>query len=256
MELIQNTVLAVVQGITELLPISSTGHLVILSKLFSNSVSNLSLTTLHLGTTIAIIVYYRNLLIPKILSKQDFQLYLKIFIACLPAAITGIILGEVIEQKLRSLLITSAALIIIGILMIFIEKRIKNHSVRELKDVTYSQALIIGISQILALIPGTSRSGITIIVGIFSKIDKSIAIQFSFLIGLPILLGSFIYETFKSKPLPSELLSFNNILVVVISGITGYFSILLLEKFSNRNFLTFFGIYRIVLGAIIILLML
>lgn len=253
METLKVILLAIQQGITELLPISSSAHLILTSQLLKINMDTYLLSVLHLGTTIALLIYFWNFLFKDILKKEKLSLYLKILISTIPAGIVGLLFESVIEDRFRGNLIIAISLIVWGVIMILVERR-KEIKQQELITVSWKQSLLMGIAQIFALIPGGSRSGITTIVGIFAGLNKYTALQYSFLLGLPLLLAAPIYEIVKEYP--QRVLNITDILGIFIAGVVSYIALLLLEKYSKRKWLTVFGIYRIVLGTIVLLLFL
>ncbi len=260
MNLFQTIVLSITQGITELLPISSSGHLILVSKLLSiESISTFTLTSLHVGTTLAIILFNWKFLFTKLSTK--FKLYFYIVIATIPAAIIGVLFGDSIENLLRGTLIVAISLILVGIVMILTDLKFNRsdltESVEELKleSVSFKQTLLAGLAQSLALIPGVSRSGITTIAGMLSGITQYTAIRLSFVLGIPILIGSFAYEMYKTENSVSQFMETNNLIAVLITFIAGYASLWLLDKMSKTRFLRYFGIYRIALGVVILITM-
>lgn len=255
MQTIQTTVLAIVQGLTELLPISSTGHMLLVSEVFFKSKPDLfTLTLLQFGTTISIIIYFRKLLFENLFSKKKMILYSKIVVASIPAVIAALLLEAYIEKYFYSELIIAVSLIVWGIFFVIVERVVKKARTNEIQDISFKQAIVMGFAQIFAIIPGTSRSGSTTVAGILFGIEKYTAIQFSFIMGIPILLGSFGYEVFKSPQNLSLVFGFQSIIGLVISAVVGYISIIILSKISKKNFLTIFGIYRIIIGILILLL--
>lgn len=253
METLKVILLAIEQGITELLPISSSAHLILTSQLLKINMDTYLLSVLHLGTTIALLIYFWNFLFKDILKKEKLSLYLKILISTIPAGVVGLLFESVIEDRLRGNLIIAISLIAWGVVMIWIETK-KEIKEQELITVSWKQSLLMGIAQIFALIPGGSRSGISTIVGMFTGLNKYTAIQYSFLLGLPLLLAAPIYQI--AKEYPQRVLNITDILGIFIAGIVTYIALLLLQKYSKRKWLTVFGIYRIVIGTIVLLLFL
>lgn len=248
--------LSIVQGFSELLPISSSGHLVLTNILLnSNYTETFFLTILHLGTTFAIVIYFFKDLL-NILRKP--KLIITMLIASIPAAVIGVLFNRYIEEILRAPIYIAISLIIIGIVMILTEKLIKNNKIvstkKSLDDITYKDAIIVGLTQSLALIPGVSRSGITTLTGIYSEMDKDLALSFSFILGIPILFGSFFFEFIDTPNAINIILTKEILLSVITTCIVGYLSILLLRKYVIKYFLTLFGYYRIILGILIIIL--
>lgn len=250
METIKLVILAAVQGITELLPVSSSAHLLLVSQLLDFQADTLFMTTLHFGTTIAILIYFSKTLFKDFFKKEKFSFYLKILLASIPAGIVGFLLLDTIENVFRSNIYISISLILWGIVMIFMENTRKKKEI-DVENIGWKDSLIMGFAQIIALIPGTSRSGITTIAGMASGVNKYTALQFSFLLGLPVLLGASLYEFYKE--IPTQTFHWQEILGMVIAGIVGYIFLKLLEKFKRTKWLTFFGIYRILLGLVILL---
>jgi undecaprenyl-diphosphatase len=251
---IQIVVLAIVQGITELLPISSTGHVLLTSKfLFNGQPDILLLTVLQFGTTVAILISFRNFLFKDTFKKEKVSLYLKVAVASLPAVILALLFEKQIESALYKPSVIAISLLVWGIAMIVIERFHKKVTTKNLTEVTYFQAISVGIAQAFAIIPGTSRSGSTTVVGILTGIEKFTSIQFSFLLGLPLLLGSFLYELYKFRNQLDVMFSPEYVLGMVISGVVGFVAIIVLSKFSKSNFLQVFGVYRIILSIVIFL---
>lgn len=260
MENLEILLLSIVQGISELLPISSSGHLILFGRFWGWEISTLLLTTLHIGTSFAIIIFFRKRLFKNLFTKKKLIFYFKILISIIPAAILGVLYESKIEQILRFSWIIAVSLIFWGILMIIadflkIEKRYKN-----VEDISWKKTLIIGVSQIIALIPGTSRSGIATLTGITLGIDKYRAFEYSLILGIPILLGSSIWEILKSlviEPTYTTELSPEFLLklaiVIIVPFVVGYISLLVLRQIKREKWLTVFGIYRIILGAVILL---
>lgn len=255
MEYLHSSILGLIQGATELLPVSSTGHLVLFSKLFDYTVSNFSLVTLHLGTTIAIAYFYRDILFHNLFSREKIDMYLKIGVASIPAVFAGYFLNSFIEEKLRATSIIAISLLLIGLVMIVVDNMRMKPKVKNIEDISFLNALTIGIGQMFALVPGTSRSGITSLTGIFTGLEKYLAFQFSFLMGLPVLLGSFLYELIKSDMGIEYVVSGPVIVSIIVAGVVGYLSLHLLKKFSKKKFLSFFGWYRVILGIVLLLLL-
>lgn len=255
MTLLQTIIMSIVQGITELLPISSSGHLVLFSEILNiEEVSNFTLTSLHLGTTLAIVLFNWKFLFTNI--KEKLKLYMFIVVATIPAGLIGVIFSDSIETYLRSTLVVALSLIIVGIIMIIVDRKTlhqKEIGALELEKVTFKQTLSAGFAQTLALIPGVSRSGITTIAGVFSGLNQYVAIRLSFILGIPILLGSFLYEMIKTDNSIQLITETNLIIAIAITFISGYASLWLLDKMSRTRFLMYFGVYRILLGIVIII---
>jgi undecaprenyl-diphosphatase len=256
MDTVQTSVLGFVQGLTELLPVSSSGHLILLSNIaFSQDISTLLLTSLHLGTTLAIVFAYRDFFFKELFSLGKLRTLFYIALATIPAALLGVMFESAIEERLHSNLVVVIMLILVGIVMIWVEnsRKFNKAKITKWEDIRWWQALLIGLGQSLALIPGTSRSGASTITGVLLGIDKFKAIEYSFLLGAPVLLGSFFYSIYSTPDSVSFILSTPVLVGMLISAITGYISIEVLRRFSRSKFLTFFGVYRILLGILILL---
>src|SRR6056300_1020139 len=197
---IQAVVLGVIEGLTEFLPISSTGHLIIGAHLINANHPNIEIF-IQLGAILAIIYEYRVQLLNKTLhlsDKKSKTFFSNIFLAFLPAAIVGLAFHDVIKIFLFNPITVSFALIIGGILILLIEKRANIGSTKTVDSISYKQSLGIGLFQCLALIPGTSRSGATIMGGLLLKLDRKTATEFSFFLAIPIMFAASFYDLFKN----------------------------------------------------------
>jgi undecaprenyl-diphosphatase len=265
MENIKFLILGIVQGITELLPISSSGHLLLFSDImnFELDLNSLLLSVLHIGTTLAIIVFSRKILFKNLFSKEKLLFYVKIVVASIPAGIVGIFLGDFIENQLRATWIIAVSLIVWGIVMIIAEQTRKDVKKADtnIENISWKQSIAMGFGQTLALIPGTSRSGITTLTGMLTGLDKYTAFEYSFILGIPVLLGASLIEIFKAY-LEMETVDLNTIFastlrmtpVILISFTVGYLALITVKRYQKKNWLTVFGIYRIILGIIILLI--
>ncbi len=266
METLKLFLVGVVQGVTELLPVSSTAHILLLGKVLTIDMSSVLLISFHLGTTIAILIFFWKKIFTKFFSKKKITFLLKIILSSIPAGLVGLLFEDLIAEKLRAEWVIAVSLIVWGVVMIVLESMEKREEVNiedtdeALESISWKQSLFVGISQIIALIPGTSRSGITTIAGVLSGLNKYVALEFSFLIGLPILFGSFLWvliKTFKDTISANAILTQSNIINSVVIFLStylfGYITLTLLKKFRKSKWLTTFGIYRIILGIIILI---
>lgn len=248
--MIEAIVLGVVQGLTEFLPISSTAHLILFPWFFNwNGIIN-TLTfdiALHAGTLIALIFCFWRDWFDLLIRKQ--RLFGLIMLASFPAGLVGFFFNDFVEHNLRSPLIISFTLVSVGILMLVAEKSKKN---RDMKQIAFKDAVIIGIAQAFAIIPGVSRSGITISAGLFRGLEREAAARFSFLLSTPIIAGATLLHTRKALnySLDHDYKIF--IVGVIVSFITGYFAIKFLLYFLKRYPLNIFVYYRFILSIIII----
>lgn len=253
MEIIQAVISGIVQGTTELLPVSSSGHLLLLSQLTEQSLELPEIAILHLGTLASIVIAMKD----KLREILNTKMLINILISIVPAGITGIIIEEILNIKIGSPSIIVFSLIFWGIVLIFVDQfsRNKDFKTQKLKDITPLQSAAVGIGQCLALIPGTSRSGITTITGIIAGISPETSLHFSFLSGIPLITASGLYGSIKflSRNEPSSMGIGALILATLISFVVGVFAAQIFKRFIKRRILTMCGIYRIILGIAIII---
>lgn len=262
-EILKVILFGIVEGITEWLPISSTGHMILLEEFVKLNVTpefwRMFLVVIQLGAILAVVVLYFNKLNPfspkktKEQRKDTWTLWTKVLIACLPAAIIGLLFDDVIDRFLDNPFIVAVMLIIYGIAFIIIESRNKKANIKELKDLTYRTAAIIGIFQLLALIPGTSRSGATILGGILIGTSREIAAEFTFFLAIPVMFGASLLKLLKFG------FSFTSqeLIILIVGLITAFIvsiiAIKFLMSYIKKNDFKVFGYYRIILGIMVIL---
>ena len=241
--------LGIIQGITEFLPISSSGHLVIFDKLFP--VINLNtndIAFLHIGTLFSIVIFYRDRILQIFSNLIIFKFYLKIIIfGILPAVIVGLFtpIQEAIDNSSQILIYTGIAYFFLSVLLIFSE-RIASKNILSIEEITINQAFMIGIAQAFALMPGISRSGVTLLAAMYLGLKKADAIFYSMLIGIPTIFGAwsltFINQSFEVN---------TSILIpTIVAFLTGILAIKLLVKFTTESKLQFFGFYCLILSII------
>ena len=252
MTYIEAILLAIIQGITEFLPISSSAHLILLSEFMGSSQNLFYDVSLHLGTLIAVCLYFRSELMEIVHSFFKYKSFLKnqlfsqLFLACIPTLVLGFMFVEIIDSYLRAGLIIAMTTILFGILLFL--STLKKSYKTDIKDLSMSDALLIGVAQSLALIPGTSRSGITITAGLFLGLDNKTASKFSFLMAIPTIGAIAIYQLY-SVDMDYMVDYFEiNILGLIISFLIAYTSIDFFIKFINKIGFIPFIIYRIILG--------
>ena len=261
-EMLKTFVLGLVEGITEWLPISSTGHMILVNELIKNegtfTASDLYLYVIQLGAILAVVTLYFKKLNPFSPSKtkeerlDTWNMWGKVLVACIPAAVIGLMLDSFMEH-FENWQVVSTTLIVYGVLFIIIEKRHKSFSTDSISNMTYKTALFIGLFQVLSIVPGTSRSGSTILGAMLVGCTRGVAAEFSFFLAIPVMLGVSFLKILKYG------LSMNlQDLTVLISGmlvayITSMVSIKFLTNYVKSHDFKFFGIYRIVLGVIVIL---
>ena len=263
-EIVKAIILGIVQGITEWLPISSTGHLILFEDMLKFNLSetfiNVFLVVIQLGSIIAVIVLFFKKLNPIKVNKQErnetINLWFKIAVATIPAGLIGFLFEEQIDKWLYNPVTVAVMLIIYGIIFIILESLNKKPKTNDLKEITYKLALGIGIFQMLALIPGTSRSGATIVGAIILGTARYTASEFSFFLAIPTMLGASAYKLFKYG------FNFNGFewMILLVGSITAFIVSLwvirfLLEYIKKHDFKVF-GYYRIILGIIVLTLFL
>lgn len=262
METLKLLIISIIQGITELLPISSSAHILLLGDILKIDIPSTLLVTFHLGTTLAILIFFREKIFKDFFTKKKFLFFSKLIVASIPAGITGLLFENIISSKLHSEWIFAISLIFWGIVMIFVERKYTKNESNKMEDfekVSWKQAVLIGFSQVIALIPGTSRSGITTLTGILLGLKKYTAFEFSFFLSIPILSGTFCWLLIKNHSdgslmeITEEPVLLNLFVILFVTFLVGFFTLQILKKIQKENWLTFFGIYRIVLGILIIL---
>ncbi|WP_018250190.1 undecaprenyl-diphosphatase UppP [Orenia marismortui] len=253
MDLIKVIILGIVQGITEFLPVSSSGHLVIFQH-FLNVNEGLTLDVfLHFGTLLAVVVVYWDDILGMITLKEEYRkLTYYVILGSIPAGIIGILFEDIFEQLFNTVKVVGFTLLVTGLLL-WLSDRITNEK-RYLKDMKLSDSMVVGFAQAFAIIPGISRSGSTIVAGLFKGLDRKLAAKYSFLLSVPVIGGATLLQV---KDLMTVGLANNTITQLVLgtvaSAIAGYFSIKLLLKLVNKEKLSVFAYYCWFLGLIIIL---
>ena len=266
MDLFHALILGIVQGLTEFLPVSSSGHLIIIPKIFhwGGIVDTLSFdVSLHLGTATALIIFFWKDWIrltlhffdkrfkdrKNILKDPDSKLFLLLIVGSVPAGLIGFLFQNFIEENVRSTLLIGVTLIVFGFLLWYFDKIAKNKE--NLKQINFKDAVIIGVAQAIALIPGVSRSGVTITAARAMNIDRESAVRFSFLLSAPAVLGAGLLTSRKllKEGFGSPFIFLVGFLAAVVSGIFAIKLLLYLAKKDNFNI---FVIYRLLLGAFLI----
>ena len=261
-EFIQTFILGIVEGITEWLPISSTGHMILVNEFLNNknsfTSSDLFLYVIQLGAILSVVTLYFKKLNPFSPSKTQserkdtWQMWFKVIIACLPAAIIGLLLDEYMES-FENWQVVSSMLIVYGIGFIIVENMNKKEKVTTMNNMTYKTALLIGAFQVLSIIPGTSRSGATILGAMLVGCSRYVAAEFSFFLAIPVMLGVSFLKILKY----GLSMKMGEITILLTGMIVAYVVSLLAIKFlmeyvKKRDFKVF-GYYRIILGIIVIL---
>ncbi len=267
-EILKAFFLGVVQGITEWLPVSSTGHMILFDEFVHLDVSpefmEMFRVVIQFGSILAVLILYRNTLFPwsRGKSKEEqadtWRLWAKIVIAAIPAAIVGILFDDILDKYLYNYVTVAAALIVYGIVFIVIERRHKGkvyrtNSVRDMSNMT---ALEVGAFQMLSLIPGTSRSGSTIIGAMCVGVSRTAAAEFSFFLAIPVMFGASLLKIAKYALEFGLSFSSTEVIVMIVGIVTAFavslIAIKFLMGFVRRHSFESFGWYRIILGAVVL----
>lgn len=249
MNLLETIVVAIVEGLTEFLPVSSTGHMIIAEYALgikSNEFVKAFTVSIQFGAILSVVLlYWRRFF------TNDFSFYFKLFVAFLPAAVIGFLADDYIDSLLGDVMVVAVSLILGGIILIFIDKIINQNNQTEVK---YKNAFIIGFFQCLAMIPGVSRSAATIIGGMAQKLTRKAAAEFSFFLAVPTMLAASGYKLLKSyelfKPEDYKMLAIGNVVAFVVA----LFAIKFFISFLTKHGFKIFGYYRIALGLVLIIL--
>ena len=237
----------VLQGLTEFLPISSSGHLVIISSLSSELDLNTNdIAFLHIGTLFSIVFFYRKRIFEIFEDLDTFVFYFKIILAgIIPAVLIGLLtpIQNIIDESPNLILITGASYLIFSLLLIFSGK-INNSEALNIREITVSQAFVIGIAQSIALLPGVSRSGVTLLTAIYLGVKKADAIYYSLLLGIPTIFGAWSLTLIND----SFQVNTNIVLPTIVAMLTGLLAIRVLINFTTSSKLQYFGYYCLLLS--------
>jgi len=252
MSLIQAIILAIIEGLTEFLPVSSTGHMIIASSamgIANNDFVKLFTVAIQLGAILSVVVLYFKRFF------QSINFYIKLLVAFIPAVIFGLLLSKKIDALLESALTVGITLFIGGIILLFVDKWFNRATVTEEKEISYLTALKIGFFQCIAMIPGTSRSASTIVGGMSQGLSRTAAAEFSFFLAVPTMFAATakkLYDFYKDGHVFTgeeiKLLAIGN----VVAFIVALLAIRTFITFLERKGFVLFGWYRIVVGAVII----
>ena len=267
LEFLKAILIGIVEGITEWLPISSTGHMILLDEFIKLSVSaeflSLFLVVIQRGAICAVPVVFFDRLNPfskrktEAEKKATWQLFAKVIVGVLPAAILGVLLDDFLDAHLMHYIVVAVALIVYGVLFILIEKKRKGNEFRveTVEELSYKDAVVIGAYQVLSLIPGTSRSGSTILGGMLHGVSRTAAAEFSFFMAIPVMLGAsglkilkFILDGFSATGMEIALL----LVGMIVSFVVSLLAIRFHMDFVKRHDFKPFGIYRIGLGLLVL----
>ncbi len=266
-ETLKIIVLGIVEGFTEWLPISSTGHMILVDEIIhlnqGEAFKEVFRVVIQLGAILAVVIMYFNRLNPFSRQKTSRQrdatwaLWIKIVVACVPAAVMGLLLDDWMEDHLFNAYVVAAMLILYGVLFIVVEsnRRFASPSVQKVGQISLQTAFFIGMFQVLSLVPGTSRSGATILGAMILGCSRGAAAEFSFFLGIPVMFGAsflklvkyFLDGNFFSGPQ-----IFYTVFGMFIAFIVSVYSIKFLMNYVRKNDFKFFGYYRIILGVIVL----
>lgn len=264
-ELFKATLMGIVEGITEWLPVSSTGHMILLEQLvhfqLSDAFMEMFRVVIQLGAILAVVVLYFQKLWPfsakreeHFIKKNVWVLWFKILVACVPAAVLGLLLDDWMDEHLYNYWVVAAMLIVYGVLFFLVDKE-RRPRITKMSQLTYKDAFIIGVWQVLALIPGTSRSGATIIGGLLLGASRPLAAQFTFYLAIPVMIGASGLKLVKFF-LGGALLSGLEIGVLavgmVVAFVVSILSIGFLMNYVKKHSFKVFGWYRIALGVLVL----
>lgn len=264
-ELLKVILIGIVEGITEWLPISSTGHMLLVDEFIKLNMSDefkeMFFVVIQLGAIMAVVILYFNKLNPFSSKKSKdekhdtIELWKKVIVACIPAGVLGILLDDFLESHFGGAISIAIMLIVYGVLFIIVENRnkLREPKVKSLKELSYKTALMIGLFQVLSLIPGTSRSGATILGGILLGTSRYVAAEFTFFLAIPVMFGASFLKILKFG------LAFTTpeLITLVIGMLVALFVSIIAIKFLmgyiKKHDFKFFGYYRIILGIIVLL---
>ena len=264
-EILKSILFGIVEGITEWLPVSSTGHMILLDELLTLNVSpqfyEMFEVVIQLGAILAVILLFFGKLNPFASSKTKEQkkgtwsLWFKVVVAVIPSAVIGVLLDDWFNEKFYNYVTVAVTLIIYGVAFIVVEKLNKKKSARieSVDDIGYKDALLVGAFQVLSIIPGTSRSGSTILGASTVGVNRTAAAEFSFFLAIPVMLGASALKAFKAFALDGVSLDTTEIVVLLTGTLTAFLvsmvAIKFLMNFVRKHSFESFGWYRIVLGT-------
>ena len=256
---IKSVFLGIVEGITEWLPISSTGHLILFNEFMENTgtflASDLYIYVIQLGAILAVVTHFFHKLNPFSPKKSaaertdTWNMWFKVIVACIPAAVIGLLLNDFME-KFENWQVVSAMLFIYGIAFILIERKNKKITVTSMNELSYKTALSIGAFQVLSIIPGTSRSGSTILGGMLMGCTREIVAEFSFFLAIPVMFGVSFLKIITYDGIIDWVLLLTG---MAVSYIVSLLAIKFLMGYVKKHNFTAFGWYRIVLSAVVVL---
>ncbi len=252
----QNIIISIVEGLTEFLPVSSTGHMIITEKILNiteDDFSKVFTVAIQLGAILAVVVLYWK----KFFDFKNWQFYAKIAVGVVPALVLGFLFSKKIDALLESSTTVAISLLVGGIILLFIDNMFKNPTVDKEEDVSFFKAIMIGIWQCIAMIPGVSRSAASIIGGMQQKLTRNAAAEFSFFLAVPTMLAATVYKVYKyyqdhggftSNDIKQ--LAIGNVVAFVVALLAIKFFIGFLKKYGFK----IWGYYRIIVGIVLLIL--
>lgn len=258
MTITEAIIIAIVEGITEFLPISSTGHMIIaesLLKVPKDDFTKLFTVAIQLGAILSVLVLYWKRFFP--LNRWNF--YLKLLIAVIPALALGALFSDKIDELLESPLTVAITMLAGGFVLLFIDQLFKTHTIQEEQEISFTRAFLIGCWQCVAMIPGVSRSAASIIGGMQQKLTRNLAAEFSFFLAIPTMAAATGYKLLKAfKETPEVMQNSDNITALVVGNIVAFIVAMLAIKFFigylQKHGFRLFGWYRIIMGIILLIL--
>ena len=268
-ELLKAILFGIVEGITEWLPVSSTGHMIILDEFIRLDCRpeflEMFLVVIQLGAILAVVILFWNKIFPfqfrdkskPVIEMDKIMLWLKIVVACIPAAIVGVLFDDVLDALFYHAMPVALALIVFGVAFIVVERRNKGKKarVKTLDDITFQTAFLIGVFQLIAAVfPGTSRSGATIVGALLIGVSRSVAAEFTFFLARPVMFGASLLKLVKFGLSFTAMEAGILIIGMLVSFFVSVFVIRFLMDYIKKHDFQIFGWYRIILGAIVIIL--
>lgn len=269
LEIIKVILFGIVEGITEWLPVSSTGHMIILDEFIKLDCTpefrEMFLVVIQLGAIMAVVILFWNKIFPfqfkdktkPVIEMDKIMLWLKIVVACIPAAVVGLLFDDVFEALFYHAIPVALALIVFGVAFIVVERKNKGAKakIKSLNDITFKTALIIGVFQLIAAIfPGTSRSGATIVGALLIGVSRSVAAEFTFFLAIPVMFGASLLKIVKFGWSFTTIEAVMLILGMVVAFAVSVFVIKFLMDYIKKHDFQVFGWYRIILGVVVIAL--
>ncbi|MDP4291116.1 MAG: undecaprenyl-diphosphate phosphatase [Bacteroidota bacterium] len=247
-------IIGIVEGITEFLPISSTGHMIITEQILGLQITDFVkafTVCIQLGAILSVIILYWKRFF------QTLNFYYKLFVAFLPAAILGFLLDKYIDELLGSVLTVAISMFLGGIVLLFVDKWFNKPSANQ--DIPYAKALKIGFFQCISMIPGISRSAATIVGGMSQKLTRTTAAEFSFFLAVPTMFAATVFKLYKLYSINHQIFTHDNIMILVVGNVVAFVVAMLAIKlfitYLTKHGFKLFGYYRIIVGLAILILL-